>query len=92
MTLNQLRPGETATIVTIGGGTGLRQRLRQMGLHPGDTLAIASTGAFRGPVLIGVHGMQIALGQGVARKIVVELASVGRKRAKRGGGLPHEPR
>lgn len=92
MTLNQLRPGETATIVAIDGGTGLRQRLQQMGLHPGDTVSIASTGAFRGPVLVGVHGMQIALGQGVARKIVIEPASAGGETARGGGGPPHEPR
>ena len=71
MTLDQLQPGRSATILTIEGGPGVQQRLLQIGLHPGDTVSLASRGAFHGPVLINVAGMQVALGQGIARKIVV---------------------
>ena len=71
MTLDQLQPGRSATILTIEGGPGVQQRLLQIGLHPGDTVSLASRGAFRGPVLINVSGMQVALGQGIARRIVV---------------------
>ena len=71
MTLDQLQPGRSATILTIEGGPGVQQRLLQIGLHPGDTVSLASRGAFRGPVLINVAGMQVALGRGIARRIVV---------------------
>jgi ferrous iron transport protein A len=72
MTLDQLRFGQLARILAIEGGHGIRRRLQRMGIHAGDTVSLASGGAFRGPLLIAVHGMRIALGRGVARKIRVE--------------------
>ena len=71
MTLDQLQPGRSAKILTIEGGPGVQQRLLQIGLHPGDTVSLASRGAFQGPVLINVAGMQVALGRGIARRIIV---------------------
>lgn len=75
MTLDQLQPGERAKILAVAGGHGLRRRLQQMGIHPGDSVSLASQAAFRGPLLVTVHGMQIALGRGVARRILVEPAA-----------------
>lgn len=72
MTLDQLDAGRRARVVEIRGGRGLRSHLEQMGVHPGDTISVAGAGAFRGPVLIEVHGSRIALGRGVARKVIVE--------------------
>jgi ferrous iron transport protein A len=72
MTLDQLRFGERARVVAVQGGRGLRLNLEQMGIHSGDTIVVAGSGAFRGPVLIEVHGSRIALGRGVARKILVD--------------------
>ena len=78
VTLEQLRPGQSARILAIEGGYGLQRRLRQMGVHPGDTVSVSSHGAFRGPLLVTIHGSRIALGRGVARRIAVQL-------------LPHRP-
>lgn len=72
MTLEQLVPGSRARIIDVHGGRGLCRHLQQMGLHRGDVLSLKGTGAFRGPVLIEVHGSQIALGRGVARRVIVE--------------------
>jgi len=72
MTLEQLVPGSRARIIGIRGGRGLRRHLEQMGLHRGDILALKGRGAFRGPVLVEIHGSQIALGRGVARRVLVE--------------------
>jgi len=72
MTLEQLVPGSRARIIDVHGGRGLCRHLEQMGLHRGDILSLKGTGAFRGPVLIEVHGSQIALGRGVARRVIVE--------------------
>jgi ferrous iron transport protein A len=43
-----------------------------MGIHPGDTITILRYGALRGPILIEVHGSQVALGRGIASRIIVE--------------------
>ena len=43
-----------------------------MGIHPGDTVLVRSSGAFRGPLLVDVHGCRVAVGRGIARRITVE--------------------
>lgn len=72
MTLDQLGTGKNALVLSITGGPGLYRNLSQMGIHPGDTIVVSGTGAFRGPLLVDIHGIRIALGRGVARKIVVQ--------------------
>jgi len=73
MTLDQLHPGDEARVVDIRAGFGLCQRLSHLGLYPGDVVRLLGRGAFRGPLLVEVHGMQVALGCGVARHVVVDV-------------------
>jgi ferrous iron transport protein A len=72
MTLDQINENRRTKVVDIQGGAGIRQRLGQMGIHPGDEMTILRYGALRGPILIEVHGSQAALGRGIASKIIVE--------------------
>jgi ferrous iron transport protein A len=71
-TLEKILENSKARVVDIRGGPGVRQRLSQMGIHPGDRITILRYGALRGPILIEIHGSQVALGRGIAAKIVVE--------------------
>ena len=41
-------------------------------LGEGDALSMRSYGALQGPILIEVHGSQVALGRGIASRIIVE--------------------
>lgn len=75
MTLAHLLPGDSARVVGILGGHGIRRNLNQLGIHVGDVVCISSRGAFRGPVLVDVHGMKVALGRGVAHHVEVEQIS-----------------
>jgi Fe2+ transport system protein FeoA len=43
-----------------------------MGIHPGDEITMLRFGALRGPILIEVHSSQVALGRGIASRIIVE--------------------
>ena len=72
MTLDQIFEKSKAKVINIRGGAGIRQRLSQMGIHPGDTITILRYGALRGPILVEIHGSQVALGRGIASKIIVE--------------------
>jgi len=72
MTLDQLNFGDKARVVEVHGGRGLCRHLEQMGIHPGDIISVAGAGAFHGPFLIEVHGSRIALGRGVARRVIVK--------------------
>lgn len=72
--LAQLGENQGARVIDIQGGHGIRQKLSQMGIHPGDVVTILRYGALGGPILIEVHGSQVALGRGIASRIVVEEA------------------
>ena len=72
ITLDQVYENRKAKVIDIQGGQGIRQRLGQMGIHPGDTIMMLRYGALRGPILIEVHGSQVALGRRIASRILVE--------------------
>jgi ferrous iron transport protein A len=72
MTLDQVYENKRAKVIDIQGGAGVRQRLGQMGIHPGDIVTILRFGALRGPILIEVHGSQVALGRGITSRVTVE--------------------
>jgi ferrous iron transport protein A len=61
-----------AKVMGVQGGWGIRRRLGQMGIHPGDIITMLRFGALGGPILIEVHGFQVALGRRIASRITVE--------------------
>ena len=69
MTLGQLGIGEMARIAAIGGGRGLRQKLYLRGLSEGKIVRIVSN---YGPVTVEVERSVVAIGCGMAQKIIVE--------------------
>ncbi len=71
MPLSMVSPGEEVRLVDIRGGWGIRRRLADMGLTPGETLRIVQSGS-SGPLLVAVRDFRLALGRGMAHKIIVE--------------------
>ena len=71
MTMDTVTGKREVEVVEINGGWGFRQRINQMGIHVGDKLKLKRSGIMRGPLLVEVHGLDVALGRGMARKIVV---------------------
>lgn len=67
--LNEVEPGEQGKIITIEGGRGLRQKLFLRGLIEGKVVRILSS---YGPVTVEVDRSIVAIGRGMAQKIVVE--------------------
>jgi len=72
ITLDLAKESQKVKVVDISGGWGIRQRLGCLGIHPGDIITVKRSAIMRGPILISVHGNQVALGRGVARRVVVE--------------------
>jgi len=72
ITLDLAKESRKVKVVDISGGWGIRQRLGCLGIHPGDIITVKRSAIMRGPILISVHGNQVALGRGVARRVVVE--------------------
>lgn len=72
ITLDRSKENQKVKVVSISGGWGIRQRLGCLGIHPGDMLTIMKSAIMQGPILVKIHGNQVALGRGIARKILVE--------------------
>ncbi len=67
--LSLTAPGEKVQLENIIGGQGIKKRLAGLGLTPGiELIVIQDTG---GPLLISVRDSRIALGRGLAHKILV---------------------
>lgn len=70
--LLSLGEGERGIFVRAIGGYGLVRRLADMGLTPGAEVKIVRKCVFGGPVEIEVRGVTLALGRGVAARIMVK--------------------
>lgn len=73
ITVAGMAVGQTGTIVQILGGHGLVRRLQALGIRPGKRITKVSSTFMRGPVTIQVDNAQIAIGFGMANRIIVEL-------------------
>ncbi|MBA7480302.1 hypothetical protein ES707_15752 [subsurface metagenome] len=65
--------GQSGVVVQIQGGHGLVNRLNSLGIRPGKRITKTSSMIMRGPVTIQVDRAQVAIGFGMARRIIVEL-------------------
>ena len=70
MPLAMARPGELLRVIGVRAGWGLQRRLADMGLTPGVEIRVINS-QMPGPVLIDVRGSRVALGRGVAQKVMV---------------------
>jgi ferrous iron transport protein A len=70
MVLSGVDPGKEVTLIGIDGGRGIRSRLYSMGLVPGERLRVLN-GNNNGPILIVLKGCSLAIGRGMARKMMV---------------------
>ncbi len=71
ISLMELEQGDKAVIKGFRGGYRFQVQLNNLGVHEGDEIEIKKKGAF-GPLLISVHNSNVAIGRGVASKIMVE--------------------
>jgi Fe2+ transport system protein FeoA len=65
--------GETVQLITIQGGEKITQRLTALGLTPGVKMFLVQDSG--GPLLIAVRDTRIALGRGLAHKVMVSHIS-----------------
>jgi Fur family ferric uptake transcriptional regulator len=72
--LTGAKPGERVEIKDMAGGRNAQGRLASMGLRRGDVLEVISNNG-QGRLIVGHGTTRLALGRGVAEKLVVALAS-----------------
>ena len=68
--LLSLNPGERGVVVDLRGGPNFRSRLYAMGLAPGAIVRVLENYP-RGPVIVEAGGTRLALGKGMAAKVLV---------------------
>jgi len=73
VTLRHMRPGQRGKVVELQGGHGLVSRLSALGIRPGKRMTKVSSMLMRGPITIQLDNTQIALGFGMANKIIIEI-------------------
>ena len=73
ITLRRMPAGQSGVVVQIQGGYGLINRLNALGIRPGQRITKVGSMFMRGPVTVQLGGAQVAIGFGMAGKIVVEL-------------------
>ena len=88
MKLNELKPGQSARIESVGGEGALRQHFLDMGVIPGAEITVIKLAPMGDPMELRIHGYELTLRLADAEKIViapVEKTSAGdaEKRARR---------
>ncbi len=73
ITLARMQTGRSGIVVQIQGGHGLVNRLSALGIRPGKRITKVSSMFMRGPVTVQVDRAQVAIGFGMANKIIIEL-------------------
>jgi ferrous iron transport protein A len=70
--LTDIKNGKTVTIVSIMGGKWSTKRLVDLGLTVGTEIKMLRASFFSGPIEIEIGGSKLALGRGLASKIMVQ--------------------
>ncbi|NMB08963.1 MAG: ferrous iron transport protein A [Tissierellia bacterium] len=68
--LSNLHPGDKGVVRKITAGSYATKRLYEMGFNTGANLMVVKND--RGPIIVSLSGNKIALGRGLAEKVIVE--------------------
>jgi DtxR family Mn-dependent transcriptional regulator len=69
-----LEVGKRGRILDIRGGRAVKQRLYDLGLTTGTEITLLDKSPFTGPILLLVRGSSLAIGRGIAAKIIVRYS------------------
>lgn len=69
--LSMVCPGEEVRLVAIQGGQQMRKRLADLGLNLGMTMRVMQHDG-HGPLILAVKDSRLAVGYGMAHKILVQ--------------------
>lgn len=91
MTARDIKPGQSARILTVGGEGALRQHFLDMGVIPGAEFTVVKLAPLGDPVELRIHGYELTLRLADAEKITVVPVTAAQERAaeKRGRESAH---
>ena len=73
MKLSELKEGQTATVIRVGGDTTLRRRILEMGILKGAQVYIEKYAPLKDPLELIVKGYHVSLRVKEAAQISVEI-------------------
>lgn len=73
VSLASMKAGESGIVVEFLGGRGFVNRLNALGIRLCKKITKVNTMLMRGPVIVDIDGMKIAIGRGMAQRIIVEV-------------------
>ena len=93
MKLNELKPGQSALIETVGGEGALRQHFLDMGVIPGTRVTLIKLAPMGDPMELRIHGYELTLRLADAGQIGVTLLENAAEDAapKKGRTSPEHP-
>lgn len=68
--LTNLNPGKSGRVKNIAAGDCATKRLYEMGFNTGANVKVIKND--RGPVIVSLSGNKIAIGRGLANKIIID--------------------
>lgn len=74
MTLDQLKPGEAATVAALRGEGAVKRRIMDMGITKGVLVAVRKVAPLGDPIELTVRGYELSVRKEEAAKIEVEKA------------------
>ncbi|MDI6793334.1 MAG: FeoA family protein [bacterium] len=80
VSLSDMKAGQTGVIVELHGRQGMISKLSTLGIRVGEKIKKISQQAMRGPVVVEVGRSQVAIGFGMAGRVLVEAAKEAGKR------------
>jgi ferrous iron transport protein A len=73
VSLVQMRARQQGIVMRIDGGYGMTMRLSSLGIIPGKKITKISSQLMRGPIMIEIDRTRVALGFGMAKRILVQV-------------------
>ncbi|MFH1761594.1 MAG: FeoA family protein [bacterium] len=77
--LAEMSQGQTGKVVEIQGGLGMMSKMDSLGIRQGKEITKVNDQWMRGPVLIRQGNTQVAVGYGMAQRVLVEVSDNGGK-------------
>ncbi|MCU4164346.1 MULTISPECIES: FeoA family protein [Marinilabiliaceae] len=71
--LSEMQRAEKGIIKQIRGGKELLARMDSLSLYIGKEIELVSKQSKRGPVVVKLGNTQVAIGSGIAQKIIVDV-------------------
>jgi len=72
--LTSYKDGDRVKIMRINAGHGALVNLINLGLNIGNIVEIGRKSNMKGPVIVSYQGTEVAIGYGLATKIIAEIA------------------